>query len=214
MTQQEMTPQAKKRFLIIFGSFTVIMTIAFFIAMHALDSNIEERAELTAALPENVTKLFDSRHKEVQPTFADEFTNNVNFKSYLFFSHKISTINDDVFFARSYDKSINKKLGTDLYYGKEDLDGIVYASSGVETVGYYYDNGLFSNPDRSKPNNKRASQIYVTLSYVTLPDFVIIRQDTIWGKKPPSTIRSTDSGGVGKGVKDKEIIAAIKAIIK
>jgi len=209
-----MSPQAKKKFLIIFGLFIVISTIGFFVALRGLESNMKEQAELTAALPENVTKLFDSRHRDIQATFADELTSNVNFKSYLFFSYQSSTIDDVVFFSHSYDKSINKKLETDIYYGKEDLDGIVYASYGVETVGYYYHDGLFSNPDHSKPSSKKAMQLYVVLSYATLPDFVIIRQDTIWGEEPPSTIRSTDSAGVGKGVKDKEIIAAIKAVIK
>ena len=214
MSQQQMSPQAKKKFLIIFGLFIVISTIGFFVALRGLESNMKEQAELTAALPENVTKLFDSRNRDVQATFADEFSVNVDFKSYLFFSYSSSTIDDVVYFSHSYDKSINKKLGTDIYYGKEDLDGIVYASYGVETVGYYYDDGLFSNPDYSKPSSKRAMQVYVVLSYATLPDFVIIRQDTILGEEPPSTIRSTDSAGVGKGVKDKKIIAAIKATIK
>jgi|GEM_PF-2716855 len=214
MTQQQMSSQAKKKFLIIFGLFVVIATIAFFIAMRFLESNAKEQAELTAALPENITKLFDSRQIDVQATFADEFTDDVNFKSYLFFSYRSATIDDTIFFSHSYDKSINKELGTDLYYGKEDIDGIVYASYGVETVGYYYNDGLFSNPDYSKPSSKKAMQVYVTLSYATLPDFVIIRQDTIWGKEPPSSIRSTDFAGVGEGVKDKKIVAAIKAVMK
>jgi hypothetical protein len=209
-----MSPQAKKKFLIIFGSVMIIMTIGIFIAMSGFESHMKEQAELTAALPENVTKLFSSKHRDVQATLADEFTDAVNFNSYLYFSHQHAMLGEDIYFSNSYDKSVNKKLGTDIYYGKEDLDGIVYALYGFETVGYYYKDGLFSNPDYSKPSSKRAMQAYVVLSYATLPDFIIIRQDTIWGGEPPSTIDYTDNGATGKGVKDKEIIAAIKAVIK
>lgn len=201
MAQNEtFTPAQRKKFLIVFGVIVAVGIIVFWVAMGKIVGDIGKRNEMTAALPENVTKLFNCKYHDLQPSVAEEFVGRVPFERYIFFSNHSVTLGDSLAFTHAYDPSINEKLGTDIYYGSEELDGIVFEKQGAETVGYY-----------GNTTTKRAIQSYKVIYYMTYPELVIIRQDTLWGGTPPSTIESHASAGVGKGVKDKDLVAAIKA---
>lgn len=198
-----MTPQAKKKMFLVMATAFIIVTAGLFAAMSKMKENFAEQAALTAGLPESVTKIFDSRYSGTQHVMADEFLEKVPFRSYLFFTQHPAEAGGR-HFSHSYSKSVNEKLGTDIYYGLEDIDGVVFEMLGLEVTGYYGEN--YEHP-------KQAMRHYRVLNYMTLPDMVIVRQDTLRGGDPPASIKSRETVGIGKDVKENDIVASIKAAI-
>lgn len=95
-----------------------------------------------------------------------------------------------------YNKKRNEKLNTDRFFPGNDIKGIVWLTLNSKVVGHYRSGG-------------QALQTYYVLSYLDLAQETILARDTIWGGMPPKTISASQSTGVGKLPKEKEVIKTI-----
>ncbi len=98
-----------------------------------------------------------------------------------------------------YDNKINKRLGTDAFLGGEPLNGIVAVNREREEVGSY--DGI-----------KKAFRQYDDIYFIKLPEQLILKHERIYGGEPPSSIRSSQTHGLGSAPSTREVEETIRRI--
>ena len=121
-----------------------------------------------------------------------------------------------------YEVIVNKKLKTDKYAAASDIDGIILHDIHFETVAYYVKDDIIGEitsfisgkeEKLKEESHKRASKICRILTYVSVPDGVVLKRDSVWGGEPPAKIKWTENGGTGSYPSDKEIADLIEKTI-
>lgn len=217
MARKQLSPKGQKRFLIGFFIVVILLTVVFFLAIRNLDAKTEQNEEITRGLPARVTDVFNSKVRGVMPADIGEFVEKVPFRRYLYFSYKPMYDSRDGFgFTHTYDSKMNSQLGTDQNINAEDIDGIVFVDMGLKTVGHYTTDEAMSELQEKifsvNPAVQHASMPYYAVNYMTVPDYVVIRRDTIWGGEPPKRIKKGEAG-MGKFPKESQIADLIRATI-
>lgn len=217
--QNELSPKSKKIVVIVIIVFILLSVVFFFFIDYTIDKEFEADKNNTFTLPVSVKKLIEI--KEANNLKRAEPENSpVNFKKYIYLTYGYIS-SDSEKFDYSCDTKMNEKLNTIQNISASDVDGIILNDIHIETVGYYEKDDLISNimsainGKESKTNTgKEAMKICCILTYVSVPEGVVLQRDSIWGGEPPRRISDTTSAGVGEKPDDSKIINSIKNRIK
>lgn len=205
--------------VLVFTAFIVASVIAFIYVDNMLDEQIAADENATKSLPQSVKEIINDRNASRLLT-SEETGDPVTFRKYVFLSY--GYIQDtDANYSYRVDAEMNNSLGTTANLSDSGVDGIILYDVIFETVGYYSNNDvvgelisfLKNEENVSEPTGKKAQRICSVLSYVSVPDGVVLKRDTICGGDPPSRIKKTDDQGLGSAPDNSEIIKSIKSVL-
>ncbi len=214
--------QNTRNIIIIIVVFLIVSVGFFFYIGNSIDEEIQANKDNTLALPQSVKRVITNR--DIDKIEEQVSTNQtVNFNKYVYLREGTNTSESGEKFYYEFDTQMNEKLNTLQNVSVSDIDGIILYRLHTETIGYYETDDMLSNivstigggeKDKENTSSKKAMKLCVILSYVSVPDGIVLKADSIWGTEPPSRIKNTDNAGIGSLPDDDEIIKTIHNTIK
>lgn len=217
MTQSGMTKKGKAIFLTAFSIITVISFAIIFLISNKIEEDLKEEVETTLSLSPAILNIIRAENSQNLKN-KTAMPKAVKFRKYLYLknsplSDKLSNCN----YTHCYEKEINEKLNTHINVGN-DIDGLILQDIGFMTTGYYETDNTFGRITEKEDAHfhqksaRPANRVYAILTYVNVPDGIVLHRDTVWGGDPPETIKNSDSG-TGPFPEDEEIIHQIRNTI-
>lgn len=229
MVQQKRS--SKKVLLIAVGTAMLVCIIfgagLFFFIGRSIDTMVAEEEEGMRALSPQIRSIIKGEHDKLLMQQAQN--KPVHFKKYIYFSSGYKTV-DGESYAFHYDSDINNSLKTSRYAAASDLDGLIFEHYYREVVGYYEDGdvvgdiiSVFSDKEQDERNKKynpedniyekKAERVSRVLTYVSVPDLIVLKRDTVWGDDPPQRKKSSESG-MGSIPTNGDIVKQIRKTIQ
>lgn len=218
MAQEKLSSKAKKAIIGVFV-FIFLFTVVLFVYIDkAIDQRIEADQNNTFSLSEPVKNLIRTGNTKDWESIP-AVNKPVAFRKYIYLqSGYTSSGNENLTYW--CDTEMNKDLGTLSNIPESDVDGLVLSNFCFDTVGYYKVGAVLdliprlSSDDDKVSTRKKAIKICKVLTYVSVPEGIVLKRDSVWGKEPPRRINATDNAGMGAQPDNDDIVASIKKTIK